>query len=152
MLNLEINEKAPVVAKQQIGINAPVETVWTILTSINDWPKWQSAITRAQLKGSVEEGTEFIWKSAGINFTSKIHTCQPYQFFGWTGKTIGASAIHNWIFKQLGETTLITVEESMQGFFPSLLTKKFQKNLEEGIRKSLEELKSASEKWLVSLR
>lgn len=151
MLNKQINEKAPVVAKQEIIVNAPVETVWKILTSINDWPQWQSAITQAQLKGPIEEGTSFIWKAGGINFTSIIHTCQPYQFFGWTGRTIGASAIHNWTFRQQGEHTLVTVTESMQGFFPSLMKKKFQRDLEKGIRKNLEELKSASENYLVRL-
>jgi len=146
MFNIKINDKAPVVARQKIIINAPIEIIWKVLTSINDWPKWQSAITQAQLKGSIEEGTEFVWKAGGLNFRSKIHTCQPYQVFGWTGKTIGASAIHNWTFKQQGENTLVFVEESLQGFFPSLMKKKFQKNLEDGMLKNLEELKLASEK------
>ena len=146
MWHTMINETAPVVAKQQLLIHAPVETVWNVLTSINDWPKWQSTITQAQLKGAVREGTVFVWKAGGLNFTSKIHTCQPFDFFGWTGKTIGASAIHNWMFKKQGESTLVFIEESMQGFFPSIMKKKFNKDLEKGMRRNLEELKSASEK------
>ena len=151
MWNIQINEKAPVVAKQEIEIDAPVETVWAILTSINDWTKWQSSVTRAHLNGSVGEGTGFVWKAGGFTFRSVIHTCQPCQFLGWTGKTIGVSAIHNWKFKQLGGSVLVIIEESLQGVLASLMTKNLQRSLDQGIRKSLEELKSASENYLVRL-
>lgn len=65
--------------------------------------------------------------------------------FGWTGKTLGASAIHNWVFEKKDEKTIVTVEESLQGLLPSLFRKYFQKNLDAGIITNLKELKSASE-------
>jgi uncharacterized protein YndB with AHSA1/START domain len=145
-MNTEINEKAPAVSRQKIFIQAPVEKVWLVLTSIPQWPAWQAAVKKATLKGPVAEGTEFIWKAGGLNFHSKIHTCDPYHSFGWTGKTVGAQAIHNWTFQSRENGVLVSVEESLQGFFVSLLRKRFQQSLEEGMIKNLEELKAACEK------
>jgi uncharacterized membrane protein len=35
---MDINPNAPVSARHQITINAPVETAWQILTDIDQWP------------------------------------------------------------------------------------------------------------------
>jgi len=42
IMNIPVNNNAPVFAKNQIQINAPVETVWKVLTNIKEWPKWQN--------------------------------------------------------------------------------------------------------------
>lgn len=144
-MNIPINNNAPVRSKNQIEINAPIDTVWKTLTNISSWPGWQKAVTETKVLGDVKEGTQFNWKAGGLSFTSKIHTASPVSMFGWTGKTIGASAIHNWIFEKKDGKTIVTVEESLQGFLPSLFRRYFQKNLDAGIITSLKELKSASE-------
>lgn len=141
-----INEKAPVKARNQIEINAPINSVWNILTEIDNWANWQKAVTKTVVNGEIIEGTTFDWKAGGLSFKSQIHTSEPTTRFGWTGKTIGTSAIHNWIFEDKGKSTLVTVEESLDGFLPKLFKNFFQKTLDEGILKSLEELKSISEK------
>ena len=117
-----------------------------MITNINEWPSWQSAVKEARLKGTLAEGTAFVWKAGGLTFHSKIHTCNENHSFGWTGKTIGAQAIHNWKFETKEDGVLVSVEESLQGFFASLMKKKFQKSLAEGMTKNLEELKATSEK------
>ncbi len=145
-MNIEINEKAPAVSKQNILIHAPIEKVWSVLTNINNWPSWQSAVKEAKLKGTLAEGTEFVWKAGGLTFHSKIHTCNENHSFGWTGKTIGAQAIHNWKFETKENGVLVSVEESLQGLFPSLMKKQSKKSLSEGMSKNLNELKAACEK------
>jgi uncharacterized membrane protein len=141
----EINKKAPVIERKVIDIQAPAKVVWKILTDIENWPKWQENVKSAKLKGAVEEGTNFVWKAGGLTFHSQLHTIEPHQAFGWTGKIMGAFAIHNWTLTDNGKTTLVNVEESLEGFFPSLMKKSFQKNLTAGMEKSLQELKLASE-------
>jgi len=50
---------------------------------------------------------------------------------GWTGKTIGACAIHNWVLESEKDSTNVLVKKVCKAF--SLLMKnKFKKNLEEG--------------------
>ena len=145
-MKININTKAPVIDKQEIIINAPVVKVWSVLTEINNWPDWQSAVKKANLKTSLKEGAEFIWNAGGVTLKSIIHTCEPFKSFGWTGKTIGAFAIHNWRFESVNDGTIVFVEESLQGFFPSIFKKKFKRNLNDGMSKNLRELKEASEK------
>ncbi|MEZ5072390.1 MAG: SRPBCC family protein [Bacteroidales bacterium] len=140
-----INTNAPVKSKGEITIEAPVEEVWHILTTINEWPSWQSEVTSAILEGEPAEGAEFHWKAGGLSFSSTIHTNQPMSEFGWTGKTFGANAIHNWYFASENGRTVIRVEESLQGVFPRLLRKSFQKNLDKGIETNLNDLKRAAE-------
>lgn len=144
-MNIPINERAPVISRNQIKIDAPVETVWKVLTNIKNWPKWQKAVTETQVLGNIEEGTQFNWKANGLSLKSKVHTSNPYTEFGWTGKTLGAYAIHNWIFIKKDNTTVVVVEESLQGVLPKLFKSYFQKNLDNGVLTNLMELKSYSE-------
>ena len=140
-----INQKAPVISSGKIGINAPINKVWSVLTTLGDWPEWQKDVTEAQINGEVIEGATFTWKAGGLKFRSKIHTMEFLKHFGWTGKTFGASAIHNWTFSEKDGQTHIVVEESLQGVFPTLFKNYFQKNLDSGILKNLSELKKAAE-------
>jgi hypothetical protein len=144
-VNIPVNPNAPVVERQQILVQAPPEAVWQVLADINHWPEWQSAISEAQLKGDLAEGTAFDWKAGGIPFKSVIHTARPGNSFGWTGKTFGASAIHNWQFEGAEGGTLVSVEESLQGFLPALLKGKFRKDLKKGMLENLLELKARAE-------
>jgi len=145
-MNIPVNKHAPVFAEDQITIATKASDVWEVLTAIEAWPKWQSDVSEAQLKGALAEKTEFVWKAGGLKFRSKIHTMNHGAEFGWTGRTLGASAIHNWTFTESKGSTTILVEECLQGIFPSLFRKYFQKNLILGLKKNLEELKAAAEK------
>lgn len=145
-MNIPVNEKAPVLARGSIVIDAPLDAVWDTLTDIDGWPGWQNAVTAARLEGEPIEGAVFRWKAGGLRFVSRIHTTRPMVRFGWTGRTFGASAIHNWRFEQVDGGTRVDVEESLQGFFPTLLKQSFQRQLEQGIRTNLQELKQAAEK------
>ncbi len=143
-----INENSPVVEKQQVFIPARPEIVWQIISNINQWPEWQLDVSQAELLGELEEGTTFKWKAGGIGFISELHTVNEHQAIGWTGKTFGAKAIHNWQFEGKDGGTMVYVEESLQGLFPRLLKKKFSTNLHEGMKKNLNELSSACSKLL----
>jgi len=146
-MNIPINQKAPVKSEGEIEISASIDTVWQILTQIDDWSKWQKNVTESKLEGNLKEGVIFKWKAGGVSFVSKIHTIKPKNMFGWTGKAIGASAIHNWTFSINNNSTKVQVEESLQGVLPRFFRKYFQKNLDSGVKNNLEELKIASEKY-----
>lgn len=144
-MNIPINSEAPVKSEYMLEIDAPVDTVWQILTDIENWPAWQKSVTKATIAGKVEEGARFDWKAGGLSFKSRIHTMKPMTMLGWTGTTFGASAVHNWKFEDLNGRTKVSVEESLQGVFPRLFRKYFQANLDAGVKLNLEELKMAAE-------
>lgn len=141
---IDANRNAPVFETQQIFIEAAPEKVWQALTEINQWPVWQENVTAAELHGRVAAGVAFNWKAGGLSFESKIHTCNSVQYFGWTGKTIGAFAIHNWKIKRDKNGTLVEVEESLDGILPVLFSKKFSEMLKKGMSVNLNELKARS--------
>ncbi len=144
-MNISVDKRAPVFASSQITIESTIDNVWKTLTELKQWPNWQSSVTEVNVNEPVNEGTEFTWKADGIVFKSKIHTMKPRAMFGWTGKTIGAYAIHNWQFTEQDDVVIVNVEESLQGVLPKLLRKNFQESLRKGIDKNLNELKAASE-------
>ncbi len=140
-----INNNAPVKCSKTITINARSKRVWEVLTNINNWANWQTDISIPKLQGELKQGTTFVWKTGGVKINSTLHTVNPYKQFGWTGKTFGMFAIHNWALTENDGKTIVTVEESMEGFFAILLKKPFNKNLEKGMQRWLALLKTACE-------
>jgi hypothetical protein len=43
-----IDRTAPVIARHEIDIDTPLETVWRLQTNVNNWPAWQTDITAAR--------------------------------------------------------------------------------------------------------
>jgi uncharacterized protein YndB with AHSA1/START domain len=143
---VRINENAPVKCSKTIFIKASPEKVWELLIDINNWPKWNKDIPKAKINGEVKPGTTFDWKTGGAGIHSTLHTVNRFNALGWTGKTFGASAIHNWTLIAENGGTTVNVDESMDGFLTKLFRKSFQKNLETGMQSWLEQLKAECEK------
>lgn len=141
-----INNNAPVKCSKTITINANSERVWTIMTNINDWAIWHTDISQPTLNGALQPATTFDWKTGGAKIHSTLHTVEPFKHFGWTGKTFGMFAIHNWTLTATNGQTTVSVDESMEGFLAKLLKKSFNKNLEKGMQKWLDLLKQQCEK------
>lgn len=48
---MDINSAAPVIARDEILISAPIETIWDTQTNIEEWPCWQRDVDGAELDG-----------------------------------------------------------------------------------------------------
>jgi len=141
-----INNNAPVKCSKTITINANSEKVWAIMTNIDKWATWQTEISNPKLKGELIPKSTFVWKTGGAKINSTLHTVEPNKQFGWTGKTFGMFAIHNWTITEINGQTRVSVDESMEGFLAGLLKKSFNKNLEKGMQNWLDLLKQECEK------
>ncbi len=141
-----INHNAPVKCSKTVTVNAGEEKVWAVLTDISNWTTWQTDISKSVLHGDLKPGRTFNWKSGGATILSTIHTVEPFSYFGWTGKAVGLFAVHNWILMETSGQTIVTVEESMEGFLAVLLRKSLNRNLEKGMHNWLALLKQACEK------
>ena len=140
-----INNNAPVKCSKTIVIDADSKRVWEVMTNINNWSIWQTGISSAKLNGVLKPATTFDWKTGGAKIHSTLHTFEPFKNFGWTGKTFGMFAIHNWTLNETNGQTIVSVDESMEGFLASLLKKSFNKNLQKGMELWLDLLKTACE-------
>ena len=141
-----INNNAPVKCSKAITIDASSEKVWSVLTNINNWSTWQTEISNPKLNGELKPETTFDWKTMGGKIHSTLHTVEPTKEFGWTGKSIGMLAIHNWTLTGKEGKTTVAVYESMEGFFAKLLKKSLNKNLEKHMKTWLDLLKKECEK------
>lgn len=141
-----INNNAPVKCSKTITINTTSEKVWQVMTNIDNWATWQTEISNPKLNGTLKSGTTFDWKTGGAKIHSTLHTVEPFNQFGWTGKTFGMFAIHNWSLAEKEGKTTVSVDESMEGFLTKLLKKSFNKNLEKGMQTWLDLLKKECEK------
>jgi len=140
-----INAHAPVITRQSITINAPAERVWKIMEHVNDWKSWNKDISAARLSGDFERGHFFIWKAGGFGIRSVLHIAEPFSRIGWSGRALGAYAIHNWFLSETDGITTVRVEESMEGWLVKLMKKTFQSKLDAGALRWLQALKVRAE-------
>jgi uncharacterized protein YndB with AHSA1/START domain len=141
-----VNTKAPVQSTATILINATSEKVWEVLTDIDRWPLWYPEIRRAKINGPLEPGTTFAWRTGGLHINSTLHIVEPHLHFGWSGKSVGLFAIHNWTLRSVDGKTQVSVAESMEGFVASLFKKKLNKTLEKQMHTWLMRLRTECEK------
>jgi hypothetical protein len=119
--------------------------VWNIQTDINNWSKWQTGITASKLDGPLTAGSTFRWKSDGLNVTSTIQFIEPIREIGWSGKSRGTLAKHVWTFTPQNHGTLVTTEESMEGWSIQLLKLISPKFLDNSLDTWLRNLKTKAE-------
>lgn len=145
-MNILTNPNALVKATKSITIEASPEKVWAVLTDINHWATWQTDISRPTLNGPLQSNTTFDWKTGGAGIHSTLHTVEPNKSLGWTGKTFGMYAIHNWTLTEVASGTQVSVDETMEGFLAGLFKKSFNRNLDRDMQHWLELLKAEVEK------
>jgi hypothetical protein len=141
-----INKNASVTRSKMILIKSKPEVVWGVLTNIDNWANWQTDISKPKINGQLIPGTTFIWKTGGVKIYSTIHTAKPYSKFGWTGKSLGTFAIHNWSITEVSGQTQVKCDESMEGFLTWLFKKYFNKSVEKGMQHWLDLLKLECDK------
>jgi uncharacterized protein YndB with AHSA1/START domain len=143
--NMKINEQATLMAHKEIFIQAPPEAVWQIHSDINRWGQWHPGITVSNLAGPLAAGSVFQWKTGGLTLTSTIQVVEPNRQIGWTGQGLGTQASHLWTLQPHKDGTLLTTEESMQGWFVSLLKVLMPKFLDSSLDTWLQSLKRRAE-------
>ncbi|MGV3636370.1 MAG: SRPBCC family protein, partial [Flavobacteriales bacterium] len=134
---------APLVARRSIHIAATPEKVWAVLTDPAAWPRWNADIAQVRVHEDVLVGREFVWRTGGATIRSTLHTVEPLRAFGWTGRTFGLFAIHNWNIVPTAEGVRVDVAESMDGWLARWFRASFQKNLEKGMERWLQALERA---------
>ena len=48
---MAINAKAPVISAGEVRIHAPASVVWTVMSTIGEWPRWNPEISTAEAQG-----------------------------------------------------------------------------------------------------
>ena len=88
------------IARHEIDINAPLETVWRLQTDVSNWPAGQTDITAVRLDGPFEPGNSFTWTSYGFTVTSAIYAVAERARTLWGGTTEGITGTHEWVYRR----------------------------------------------------
>jgi uncharacterized protein YndB with AHSA1/START domain len=142
---MQINLKAPAIAQHEIIIQAPLATVWQILTDIDRWSEWYPLVSQSKLEGSLAPGSRFRWKSGGAAIQSTIREIEPERQLSWTGKALGTQAIHIWKLEPQAEGILVKTEESFEGWLVSFFKGTMQRTLDSSLQAWLTYLKQKAE-------
>jgi len=143
---MEINRNAPATAEGERQIAADPQTVFAVISAIDQWPSWNPDVKSVELQGPVQEGTVFRWKSGPSTLTSTLQVVDPPHEIAWTGTTMGIKAVHVFRFQANDVGTLARSEESWEGLIAGLLKGYSRKTLDKGIRSVLSHLKTEAER------
>lgn len=143
---MDINRKAPVVAKGEVDIAADPETVWKVLATLDRWPDWNAGVRSVSIDGAVAKGTTFRWKAGRWKITSVIQNVKRARLLVWTGRMMGIAAVHAWHLEPAGAGTRVVTEESWQGSVVRLFRRSLQKSLDKATASGLDSLKAEAER------
>jgi uncharacterized protein YndB with AHSA1/START domain len=143
---MEINRDAPVRVEGEIEIAAATELVWDVLTTIEDWPQWNTDVKSMEVVGPTEPGTTFRWKAGPGTIKSKIETVERPRFIAWRGSWLGISVIHVWRLDRSGGGTRVQTQESVEGIPARLLPGRHRRVFERSTQTSLHALKIEAER------
>ncbi|THA73720.1 SRPBCC family protein [Streptomyces sp. A0592] len=110
-----IDTTAPVVVGLTTQIDAPLATVWSVHTDVDDWPAWNTGVDQARLDGPLAVGTSFTWLTHGMSITSTVRELVPGRRIVWDGTVQGIVGIHVWTFERTDDGVAVSTEESWSG-------------------------------------
>ena len=143
---MDINHNAPVIAHEQLHIAADVQTVWDVLSDIEQWPRWNKAVRSVSVHGPVASGTSFDWKAGPGTIKSRIAEMDAPNRIAWTGVTFGIRAVDAFSFEASDGGTLVREDESWEGLLARLLRARMERTLRASLRDGLRSLKAEAER------
>ena len=143
---MDINQNAPVIAHEQLQIAADVQTVWDVLSDIEQWPRWNKDVRSVSVHGPIAAGTSFDWKAGPGTIKSRIAEVEAPNRIVWTGVTFGIRAVDAFSFEVSDGGTLVRESESWEGLLARLLRSRMERTLSSSLRDGLRSLKAEAER------
>jgi len=143
---VDINRDAPAIASAEAFIGAPLDVVWSVLTNIAEWSRWNPDVSRVELRGPLAPGTEFRWKSGGASIVSTLQEIDPKRRIAWTGRTLSIRAAHVWTFTEQEGGVLARTEESFDGLVVRLFAGPMRGMLASSLEKGVNALRTECER------
>lgn len=142
---MDINVDAPVISRDEILIQAPIEAIWQIQTDVAGWPSWQPDVDGAQVDGPLSVGSVFRWQTAGLDITSTVEEVDAPRRIVWGGPAQGIVAVHVWTLDQQGDGVLVGTAESWEGDPVTAKVEELQAALDGSLHVWLQNLKRVAE-------
>jgi len=140
-----VNRDAPAIKIAEIIIEAPVETVWGVLSDLDGWPSWNKGVSKIHVSGPVRAGTSFEWMAGGAKIKSRLEEVTAPKKIAWSGKMFGIRAIHVWELEGQAYGTKVHTEESFEGPVARLFRGFARRTLARALDQSTQALKAEAE-------
>jgi polyketide cyclase/dehydrase/lipid transport protein len=140
-----IDEAAPVIARHEIEIQAPLDIVWGLHVNVPGWPTWNTDITEATLEQPFAPGASFLWQTAGLSIRSTIYEVTERARTLWGGTASGITGIHEWTFDETSGGTRVRTDESWSGKPVEANVAMAQAGLDQSLVSWLNHMKTAAE-------
>ncbi|MEW1750062.1 SRPBCC family protein [Streptomyces angustmyceticus] len=147
--------------RTEIVIDAPLRTIWKLLTDVEHWPSWQRPVETAKRldHGPFREGSAFRWTTpvppnpstpaTNLEITSTVRQVKDHACLRWTGPAIGEGlrieGVHVWSFAKVKGDVRVSTEETHTGAQVDADAPTATKILREGLEAWLRDLKSTAE-------
>jgi uncharacterized protein YndB with AHSA1/START domain len=135
-----------VIAHEELRIAADVQTVWGVLSDVQQWPSWNKAVRSMSVHGPVSSGTSFDWKAGPGTIKSRIAEVDAPNRIVWTGVTFGIRAVDAFSFEASDGGTLVREDESWDGLLARLFRSRMERTLRASLRDGLRSLKAEAER------
>jgi uncharacterized protein YndB with AHSA1/START domain len=145
MSAIEINREAPAAGSATALVEAPLETVWRIISDLTNWPNWNHGVSKIRVDGPVEPGTTFVWRADGSKIVSRLEHVAPPHRIAWSGKIFGIRAVHVWELAAEAGGTRVCTEESFEGPLARLFPDFARKTIGRALARAISSLKSEAE-------
>ncbi|MFL5824965.1 MAG: SRPBCC family protein [Thermoleophilaceae bacterium] len=145
---MDINTAAPVITRDEILIDGPIETIWNVQTDVPAWPDWQPDVDSAEADLPLMPGSVFRWHTAGLDITSTVEEVDAPHRIVWGGPAQGIVAVHVWTLTEQDGGVLVHTEESWEGDPVAAQPEALQGALDASLRTWLENLKRTVEERL----
>ena len=141
----DIDLTAPVIARHEIEIHAPLDRVWGLHVDVSAWPTWNPDITDVITDHALAPGVTFRWQTAGLTITSTVHALAERERILWSGAVAGITGVHEWTFQAIPDGVRVATEESWSGEPVSANVAAMQTGLDQSLVSWLRHLKIAAE-------
>ena len=140
-----IDTSAPVIARHEIAIEAPLDVVWDLHVDVPGWPRWNPDISGVSLEEPFAPGATFEWQTAGLTIRSTVYDVTSGVRTLWGGDVAGIHGIHEWTFTETANGVRVATEESWSGEPVEANVAAMQSGLDQSLVSWLGHLKAAAE-------
>jgi hypothetical protein len=118
-----VDPMAPIRARREIIIDAPVERVWARLSDVPSWgTNLEPGVKNITLERGVSVDGSFVRSNKGARMRATFAVVQPNTEIAWTGSAFGVKVVHRFELTPVNtNATKVVVEESMAGSLLALL-------------------------------
>lgn len=135
--------------ERTIEINAPPETIWKVMSDVENWPEWTRSMRRIEKMGDAPFGKGTNYRVAPRGAPRGVWTvteCEENRRFVWESSTANSHAVAGHVIEPDGAGSKVTLSVDVTGtWIVKVLGPLMALSIRRSVRQEAEGLKRRSE-------